>query len=368
MINFLEKTLLSSQSAADARKYLTEKRGLTLDVCQQYGLGLCIQEFPEDVEKDGKKEKLKEAAQLLESYRDDDRKAKVEATKKVTAEKKKKKEIEEAKEKEKAIKAAAKSAKMEQKSKEKMAKKAAREKKKLLAEKENVVSAEGEVKKRGRPNKASLAPKSETISVGFRGTVGSYGKVGIKDENDVQGFINSEPPLEAVDEAVGAEEPTTEEKEAPKETFVAKKEDNSGSLGVTKRVEIEEKRNAYKRVPGPRWVKEVCLTFPWITPIKTLSGDELKAFTKLAVVKKKPAAVQAIVRIKVRALSGKGKQRLLPKGGGWGFFGWHLVNEEDTSIIITEGEFDAMAVFQTLRKLPASHPFGRYSKYSISTT
>lgn len=43
-----------------------------------------------------------------------------------------------------------------------------------------------------------------------------------------------------------------------------------------------------------------------------------------------------------RALSGKGKQRLHPKGGAWGFFGWHLVRPESDTVIITEGEFDAM--------------------------
>ena len=43
-----------------------------------------------------------------------------------------------------------------------------------------------------------------------------------------------------------------------------------------------------------------------------------------------------------RAINSKGKQRLFPKGGKWGFFGWHLVKASHSEIIITEGEFDAM--------------------------
>jgi hypothetical protein len=33
---------------------------------------------------------------------------------------------------------------------------------------------------------------------------------------------------------------------------------------------------------------------------------------------------------------------LVPKGGAWGFFGWHLVRPDTDTVIITEGEFDAM--------------------------
>jgi len=56
-----------------------------------------------------------------------------------------------------------------------------------------------------------------------------------------------------------------------------------------------------------------------------------------------------------RALETKGLQRLLPKNGSWGFFGWHLVKPKHKEIIITEGEYDAMAVAQALQKLPSEH-------------
>ena len=52
----------------------------------------------------------------------------------------------------------------------------------------------------------------------------------------------------------------------------------------------------------------------------------------------------------------KGLQRILPRGGAWGLFGWHLVKPSHDSILITEGEYDAMAVAQALATLHASHP------------
>lgn len=48
---------------------------------------------------------------------------------------------------------------------------------------------------------------------------------------------------------------------------------------------------------------------------------------------------------------------MIPKGGGWGFFGWHTVDlNVHTDIIITEGEYDAMAVSEALSMLPLDHP------------
>ena len=95
------------------------------------------------------------------------------------------------------------------------------------------------------------------------------------------------------------------------------------------------------------------------------------------------------IAYRYRSLDTKGKQRMLPKGGPWGFFGWHLVkpkhpsesepkpgpklepqgqgdssssgsgsraeseseavSEAESSIIITEGEYDALAVAQALQ-------------------
>jgi hypothetical protein len=59
-------------------------------------------------------------------------------------------------------------------------------------------------------------------------------------------------------------------------------------------------------------------------------------------------------------LQTKGLQRILPKGGMFGFFGWHTVDLQlHKSIIIAEGEYDCMAVSQVIHDQlnPANLPF-----------
>jgi len=63
-------------------------------------------------------------------------------------------------------------------------------------------------------------------------------------------------------------------------------------------------------------------------------------------------------RIKVRALEQKSWQRLDPPGGGWGLFGWHTVPEDAKEIVLTEGEYDAMAVYQATGRPAVSLPNG----------
>ena len=63
-------------------------------------------------------------------------------------------------------------------------------------------------------------------------------------------------------------------------------------------------------------------------------------------------------RIKARALESKSWQRLDPPGGGWGLFGWHTVPHDATSIVLTEGEYDAMAVHQATGRAAVSLPNG----------
>ena len=63
-------------------------------------------------------------------------------------------------------------------------------------------------------------------------------------------------------------------------------------------------------------------------------------------------------RIKVRSIEHKSWQRLDPPGGGSGLFGWHTIPSNATSIIITEGEFDAMAVYQATGRPTVSLPNG----------
>ena len=63
-------------------------------------------------------------------------------------------------------------------------------------------------------------------------------------------------------------------------------------------------------------------------------------------------------RIKIRAVKEKAWQRLDPAGGGWGLFGLHTVPDDAKEIVLTEGEFDAMAVAQATGRPAVSLPNG----------
>jgi twinkle protein len=121
-----------------------------------------------------------------------------------------------------------------------------------------------------------------------------------------------------------------------------------------------------------QWKDFLCITFPWFGPLSLAT-----------------AGTETLVRYKYRALGGKWLQRLEPIGGGWGVFGWNLIAPEvtasidgtlpelkpdtpvagvsesaapsqtgKTSVIITEGEFDAMAVYQATGLPAISLPCG----------
>jgi twinkle protein len=63
-------------------------------------------------------------------------------------------------------------------------------------------------------------------------------------------------------------------------------------------------------------------------------------------------------RIKARSIRNKGWQRMDPPGGGWGLFGLHTVPRDCKEIVLTEGEFDAMAVWQATGRPAVSLPNG----------
>src|SRR5690606_19667230 len=64
------------------------------------------------------------------------------------------------------------------------------------------------------------------------------------------------------------------------------------------------------------------------------------------------------VRYKIRSLRNKHLQKVDPVGGQWGFFGLNNVPTDAKSIVITEGEFDAMAVYQSTGRPTISVPNG----------
>lgn len=108
---------------------------------------------------------------------------------------------------------------------------------------------------------------------------------------------------------------------------------------------------------GNGWEEEECVTFPWM-----LRGEEIRGQESL-----RGCTVEGggegfkNVRFKVRSVDNKGNQRLLPTGGSWGLFGWHTIKPSDTQIVITEGEYDAMAVYQSTGLPSISLPNGARS-------
>ncbi|XXQ30142.1 SF4 helicase domain-containing protein [Plasmodiophora brassicae] len=95
---------------------------------------------------------------------------------------------------------------------------------------------------------------------------------------------------------------------------------------------------------SPDWKLEKCVTFPWARM------DEDSGYGPLYV-----------DRLKIRSIEQKANQRLEPRGGPWGLFGWHTVPASAEVIVITEGEFDAMAVYQTTGVPAVSLPNGANS-------
>jgi twinkle protein len=112
-----------------------------------------------------------------------------------------------------------------------------------------------------------------------------------------------------------------------------------------------------------------CVTFPWIMRAsdvqaqENLRGASFVVSNENSTNQEKPTAQEAessvedndteaptgsfvTRRIKARAIDQKSWQRLDPPGGGWGLFGLHTVPDDCKEIVLTEGEYDAMAVSQ----------------------
>ena len=89
-------------------------------------------------------------------------------------------------------------------------------------------------------------------------------------------------------------------------------------------------RNFYNE-EAQRWDAEDCWTYPlWINS----SGRP------------------EIVRYKLRSISNKAHMRLEPTGGIWGLFGLNAVPSQSDTVILAEGEFDALAIYEQT-KIPA---------------
>ena len=117
-----------------------------------------------------------------------------------------------------------------------------------------------------------------------------------------------------------------------------------------------------------------CVSFPWmvkasmiehqddpevVVSSKSTLGEKRKGKTGKEDAKKCTESEPFIVRrIKVRSLENKALQRLDPPGGGWGFFGYQTIPDDATEVVVTEGEYDAMAVYQATGMPAISLPTG----------
>jgi twinkle protein len=102
-----------------------------------------------------------------------------------------------------------------------------------------------------------------------------------------------------------------------------------------------------------------CVTFPWIMKASEVHEQEQLRGSQFLPYNDNDNEDKTVTRrIKARALQEKSWQRLDPPGGGWGLFGFHTIPEDATEVVITEGEYDAMAVYQATGRPAVSLPNG----------
>lgn len=102
-----------------------------------------------------------------------------------------------------------------------------------------------------------------------------------------------------------------------------------------------------------------CISFPWMARQHDLDAMGVICDTDAASeTSSDDKNLFNVIRLKIRAVDDKSKQRLVPKGGSWGLFGWNTVPTSSEEIVITEGEFDAMAVHQATGMPAISLPNG----------
>ncbi|KAK4534647.1 hypothetical protein CDCA_CDCA02G0672 [Cyanidium caldarium] len=110
---------------------------------------------------------------------------------------------------------------------------------------------------------------------------------------------------------------------------------------------------------GDRWTDHDCVTFPWIVP--EWSTTDAAAHDDCGQAAEMPSPPAAVLRVKIRSITRKSAMRLEPRGGVWGLFGLHTVPADAESVVLTEGEFDAMAVHQATGMAAVSLPNGARS-------
>lgn len=105
-------------------------------------------------------------------------------------------------------------------------------------------------------------------------------------------------------------------------------------------------------------VSAKCISFPWMARHHDLDAMGVVYDDADVGAPNGDKNLFNVIRLKIRAVDDKSKQRLVPKGGSWGLFGWNTVPTASEEIVITEGEFDAMAVHQATGMPAISLPNG----------
>lgn len=102
------------------------------------------------------------------------------------------------------------------------------------------------------------------------------------------------------------------------------------------------------------------VVFPWMVPDTAAPRAAAPAATGASKDSTSPPSITWVPRrCKIRAMKQKAWQRLYPSpSSGWGLFGLHTVPVDAKEIILTEGEFDAMAVYQATGRATVSLPNG----------
>jgi len=100
------------------------------------------------------------------------------------------------------------------------------------------------------------------------------------------------------------------------------------------------------------WQLFACVTFPWLGR----DGEFGPGATGVAT-----SSDYKVLRTKIRGLDNKAMQRIVPAGGVRGLFGWNTIPDDCDTVVLTEGEFDAMSVFQATKRPTLSVPNGANS-------
>jgi twinkle protein len=114
----------------------------------------------------------------------------------------------------------------------------------------------------------------------------------------------------------------------------------------------------YRFPEGNTYVSATCVTFPWVMSREELDQQDKELRTTTLLDPDKALGPWITRRVKARAWQKKEWQRLDPPGGGWGLFGLHTVPAEAKEVVLTEGEYDAMAVYQATGMPAVSLPNG----------